>query len=143
VSVFADSSAVVKLYANEADSGVVRALSAMYISELARVEVAAALWRKHRMGELSFADCEVLVDRFRGDFSYEDRPLALVRVSTATVDRGELLVARHRLRAYDAMQLACAQMVADIDPECATFCAFDHELRQAASREGFALLPRS
>ena len=40
---FADSSALVKLYADELGADMVRALSPLIISQLARVEVPAAL----------------------------------------------------------------------------------------------------
>lgn len=58
-AVFADSSALVKLYADELGVDVVRAVPSLIISQLARVEVPAALWRKHRLGELSAADTSV------------------------------------------------------------------------------------
>jgi hypothetical protein len=53
VSVFADSSALVKLYADEPGHEQVRNPGLLLVSQLARVEVPAAIWRKHRMGELS------------------------------------------------------------------------------------------
>ncbi|MBA2751944.1 MAG: VapC toxin family PIN domain ribonuclease, partial [Actinobacteria bacterium] len=41
-----------KLYADEEDSSAVRVLTVVVVSCLARVEVPAAIWRKHRIGEL-------------------------------------------------------------------------------------------
>lgn len=40
--VFADSSAVVKIYADEVGSDRVRGLAAMYVAEIVRVEVVSA-----------------------------------------------------------------------------------------------------
>lgn len=59
VAAFADSSAVVKLYAEEPGADLVRDLPLLVVSQAARVEVPAALWRKHRMGELPAADAAV------------------------------------------------------------------------------------
>jgi uncharacterized protein len=47
--------------------------------------------------------------------------------------------ARHALRAYDAVQLASALAVREIDPRCSHFARFDANLRRAAGRAGFAL----
>ncbi len=46
MSVFADSSALVKLYADESDHELVRRIDVLIVSQVARVEVPAALWRK-------------------------------------------------------------------------------------------------
>jgi predicted nucleic acid-binding protein len=46
LSTFADSSALVKLYADEAGYEQVRDLVSIAVAQLARVEVPAALWRK-------------------------------------------------------------------------------------------------
>ena len=61
MTVFADTSAVVKRYAEESGSEQVRGQGTVVVSALARVEVVAALWRKHRMGELTVEDDEDLV----------------------------------------------------------------------------------
>jgi hypothetical protein len=52
-------------------------------------------------------------------------------------------VAHHALRAYDAVQLASALAVREIDPRCTHFACFDVDLRRAASRAGFVLSPEA
>ena len=69
MSVFADSSAVVKRYAGEPCSEQVRALPAVVVSALARVEVPASIWRKVRTGQLPPQDAAVLPKAFRLDLS--------------------------------------------------------------------------
>ena len=59
MSVFADSSALVKRYADEPGADEVRALPLLVVCALARVEVPAALWRKVRTGQLSAPDAAV------------------------------------------------------------------------------------
>lgn len=138
--VFADASAVVKLYADEAGSADVRSLDAMYVADITRVEVPAALWRKVRMGELDRGSCARLIERFEDDLD-----LKAARLVPATVDRACLrhaadLTGVRGLRAYDAIQLATALRVAEVDPDCRTFASFDHDLGAAAQAEGFDVL---
>ena len=142
--VFADSSAIVKLYADEQDHQLVRKLDYLVVSALARVEVPAAIWRKHRMEELGALDAAVLVAAFEADYhgSTHDQPRFAVVAANATIlETASRLVSVHGLRAYDAVQLASAQAAAEAIPECRTMAAFDGMLRIAAAKEGFALLP--
>lgn len=144
MSAFADSSALVKLYAEEDGSELVRSESALIVSVLARVEVPAALWRKHRAGELAEDDARALVDEFEVDFLGQEAQaprFALVVVSSALLDDAAALVAAHGLRAYDGVQLAAAIMASEVDPELRTFACFDAGLRRAAATAGLHLLP--
>lgn len=141
MTIFADSSAVVKLYADESGHQTIRDVPAFYVSEFARVEVPAALWRKQRMGELDLSDCSVLVAAFEDDYFAKAGRLVPAKIRSPEFDHAARLVASHGLRAYDGMQLACALRIASVDSACVTFAAFGGDLRQAASREGFVLLP--
>lgn len=142
---FADSSAVVKLYADESGADVVRSLPVLVVSQLARVEVPAALWRKHRVGELSATDTGMLVAAFEADyFGIEDEParFLVIAATVQILDRAARMVAVHGLRAYDAVQLASACAVSAAAPgESGGFVAFDKVLRAAAAAEGLDLLP--
>jgi uncharacterized protein len=144
VSTFADSSAVVKLYADEADHAVIRGEIGLVASQLARVEVPAALWRKVRTGQLAAEDAGLLVAEFEADYfgTQDEAPrFAAVAVNSTLLDAAAQLAAVHSLRAYDAVQLASARAAAAADPSCRTFAAFDAQLRAAAAAEGFGLLP--
>lgn len=141
---FADSSAIVKLYAEEPGHHLVRKLEVLVVSALARVEVPAALWRKHRMGELDPADVAVLVAAFEADYhgSVPDHPRFAVVAATAPVlETAARLAGVHGLRAYDAVQLASAKAAANAVPDCRTVAVFGGTLRTAAAAEGFTLLP--
>jgi predicted nucleic acid-binding protein len=121
----------------------VRRLSNLVASALARVEVPAAIWRKHRLGELSADEAAVLVEEFEWDWF--DRPegeiqFAVVAVSGAILDEAALSTARQPLRAYDAVQLASALAARGADPGLVTFACFDETLADAARAEGFTLL---
>jgi predicted nucleic acid-binding protein len=142
--VFADSSALVKLYADEQDHQLVRGQDNLVVSALARVEVPAAIWRKHRMGGLGPADAAVLVAAFEADYhgSGQDPPrFGVVAVTAAVLEIASRLVGVHGLRAYDAVQLASAKAAAEAIPDCRTVAVFDAALRTAAAKESFALLP--
>jgi predicted nucleic acid-binding protein len=141
VSVFADTSAVVKLYADEPGQAAIRQLDAMYVSHLCRVEAPAALWRKVRLGELEAEVAATLVAASERDYLTPSGRLAPVRVDSATLDRAAALAAVHGLGADAAIQLAGALTVRDADSTCQTVAVSDLELRQAAAREGFRVVP--
>jgi predicted nucleic acid-binding protein len=144
LSVFADSSALVKLYADETDHKVVRDLDVLVVSCLARVEVPATLWRKHRIGELDSADARLLVTAFEIDYfgtDVQEPRFAVVGLPAQVLDDSARLVAVHGLRGYDAVQLSSALAVRVADPSCGAVACFDRALRDASAAEGFALVP--
>ena len=140
MTVFADSSALVKLYADEADVALVRGHAVFVVSAIARVEVPAALWRKHRTGDLSAEDAVLLTADFTGTWHEPDGPFVPVAIHGRVLERAAALVAAHGLRAYDGVQLACASAAREADPQVDSFLCFDSTLRDAAAREGFQLL---
>jgi len=143
MSHFADSSALVKLYADEAGFEAVRDLSALVVSQLARVEVPAAIWRKHRTSELTSGQAATLAAEFEADWFGDDEAaprFAIVAVVAGVLDDAARLAAAHGLRAYDAVQLASALRVAAADPNFGGFAAYDRALRTAAAAEGLTLV---
>lgn len=140
MTVFADSSALVKIYADEEGATVVRRHRAFVISAIARVEVTAALWGKHRAGSLPAEDAAVLAAEFAADWHQQEGPFVPVVVSAPLIERAVTLVATHGLRGYDSVQLACALAAREADPQVDAFLCFDADLSSAARREGFQLL---
>ena len=142
MTVFLDTSALVKRYAHEFDSDLVRNLNAtVVISELAKVEVPAAIWRKYRVDGLSAQDARDLCRQFSVDFASWVSPqdTQVIEVSTDILHFAADLVARHPLRAYDAVQLASALEVLHVIGDCSFGC-FDRQLSTAAAVEGLSLL---
>ena len=135
--VFADSSAVVKIYADEVGSDRVRGLNAMYVAEIVLVEVVSAFWRKARMGDIDPEVCARLVERFEDDLDLEFGPLVAVSIDRGTLKAAARLAGIHGLRAYDAVQLASALTVRSSDADCQVFATYDSELLAAAQCEGF------
>jgi predicted nucleic acid-binding protein len=108
------------------------------------VEVAAALWRKHRTGEIDLDDALLLNRDFAADYAgTPDGPprFQIVEVTARTIERAAELTGAHGLRAYDAVQLACALAARAVDKHCKTFASFDRDLIRAAVAEGFETLP--
>jgi predicted nucleic acid-binding protein len=146
LTVFADSSALVKLYADEAGHETVRAVPTMVVSALARAEVVAAIWRKQRMRELAGEDARVLTAAFEFDYYGDEQAtprFVVIDVVDDVLEEAALVAARHGLRAYDAVQLASALTARVVASEIDTMLAFDIQLRGAAAAEGWALLPES
>lgn len=145
MSTFVDSSALVKLYADEQGHEEIRVLRSVAVAQIARVEVPAALWRKQRLGDLVAEDARLLTAEFEADyFGTDEEPprFAAVAMTPAVLDDAARAAATHGLRAYDAVQLSSALAAREADPTCATMAAFDGSLRRAAAAEGFTLVPR-
>jgi predicted nucleic acid-binding protein len=137
---FADSSAIVKLYADEPGHETIRELDQLVVAQVTRVEVPAALWRKQRMDQLSAEDSALLVTQFEADWFGTDqapRRFEIVRLTALILEDAARLTATHQLRAYDAVQLATARAVRAADPRITQFVAFDHTLLRAAAADGF------
>lgn len=136
---FADSSAVVKRYADEAGAELVRSHDVLVVSALARVEVPAAFWGKVRTGELAVDDASVLHDAFTADWSHDATPYVPVAAELGVLVLAADVSRRHGLRAYDAVQLASALAVRSAGVELEAFLCFDERLAAAAAREGLSV----
>ena len=139
MTVFADSSALVKLYADEPGCEQVRAVPLFVVSALARVEIPAALWRKSRMGELSADHASLLTAAFESDWYDGAGPFAVIAANPVVLETAAKLVATRSLRAYDAVQLASGLAARAADPAVEVFACFDEGLRSAAAQEGFVV----
>lgn len=139
MTVFADSSALVKIYSDEAGAEIVRSTRLFVVSALARVEVPAAIWRKHRVGQLAAADAGVLITAFEADWHDAAGPFLPIAAMGVVLADAAALVGTHGLRAYDAVQLASAVAARAADPDVDMVLCFDTDLSDAAAREGFGL----
>jgi uncharacterized protein len=105
--------------------------------------VPAALWRKHRLGELSVDDAAVLVEEFEWDWfgqSDAEQRFAVIAVTDEILEGAARSVARHPLRAFDALQLASALAARAASSDVNEFACFDVTLADAARAEGFTSL---
>jgi predicted nucleic acid-binding protein len=109
-----DSSALVKRYVVEVGSAWVRRMVArpahhvLYTAALTEVEVRSALQRLVREGRLDAAQAQRLTQRMMQHFT---RRYQVIQITRTVVTQAGMVLERHALRAYDAVQLACALTV--------------------------------
>jgi uncharacterized protein len=138
-----DSSALVKYYAQEVGTKWVRGLidaepsNEIFTALLTGVEIVAAIKRRERMNLITAADAGAALAVFRNQFRSRFKAF---RTSDAVVDRAMNLAEAHKLRGYDAIQLASALLIEErmtaqgVGP--LTLISADDELNHAAEAEG-------
>lgn len=136
MKVYLDTSALVKLYAEEDGSVLVRDTVSHAVvvatSAIAYVEARAAFSRRRYEGGLSTSELRACVRDLDGDWPR----YLVVDVTEAVIREGAQLAEAHRLRAYDAVHLASALALHAQVREPIVFASWDGSLEKAAAREG-------
>lgn len=127
---FLDTSAILKCYVPERGHDI-------YISQITLVEVVTSICRKAHEKIFTPAERDTLIDVFRAD---SDDVYGVRLLTPAMCTAAGNLCRVHRLRAYDAMQLACAldlrdEIKAEQVPGPVFVCA-DNNLLNVAKAEG-------
>jgi predicted nucleic acid-binding protein len=138
---FWDSSAIIPLCLREKSSETIKRLietdEDIMVWWATRVECLSALSRRRREGVLHIEaerKSRAVLSALSAEWS-EVQPTELVR------QRAERLLAIHPLRSADAFQLAAALVWAQERPQGFDVVYLDQNLREAAYREGFTVLP--
>lgn len=140
---FWDTSALVPLLVAERSSAVVAELyrtdQHIAVAWTATIECTSACVRQHRERKISDALLARLLERLRklGASWNVAEPTAEVRVGA------ERLVARHGLRAGDAIQLASAVAMSDSGGPAVELVCLDGRLTLAATAEGLHVVPEA
>lgn len=138
---FWDSSALLPLLVPEEQSASLAALIAgdkeTTIWWATPLECHSALHRRYRQRPMLPADMAGAIDRIRMLVEHADT----VSPSDELRRRAARLLAVHPLRAADALQLAAALLWCEEQPHGEGFVSLDARLREAAVKEGFAVLP--
>jgi uncharacterized protein len=138
---FWDSSALIPLCLTESLSAsvtlILRADEDMVVWWATRVECLSALARRRREGSLS-PEAE---NKSRAVLSAMSAEWSEVLPGERLRLRAERLLMSHPLRAADAFQLAAALIWAEETPQGLDVVCLDQNLREAALKEGFTLLP--
>jgi hypothetical protein len=141
---FLDTSAIVKRYSPEAGSGWIKAITDtiaghdITLAEITLAEVAAAFAAKARApGGITIEERDQALADFLRDC---DEHYDLLSISREVIDLAVSLTQRHKLRGYDAVQLAGAlivntELLAEGLPSL-TFVSADEDLLDAADAEG-------
>jgi hypothetical protein len=143
---YADTSALIKRYLAEDGSAWMRALcdpasgNVLITSELAGIEAVSALARRRREAMLTAEQYTALRDDFLAHYGQEYQVVPLTEPLQA---RTRVLLERHPLRAYDALHLAAALLVAEqlraAQLAAPVFLAADVRLLTATSAEGLSV----
>lgn len=110
---FLDTSGLAKRYATEVGSNWITTITdpfsgnQLLIAKITIVEVHSALAKKAREGKLSPSDLSNAVQAFRDDYFM----FKMVEINSAIIETASRLTLNHKLRAYDAVQLAAALYV--------------------------------
>ena len=138
---FWDSSALVPVLVPETRSA---ASASLLVSDrrvtlwwASPVECRSALYRRHRDNQISPRLLDEALARLQGLVEDAD----VIAPTSGLRERAGRLVAAHPLRAADALQLAAALTWCDEAPRGDPFVCLDDRLREAARREGFAVVP--
>ena len=141
MNLYLDTSALVKLYVDEAGSPTCRQAVAdaqlVATSVVAYVEARAAFARRRRERALSPSIHRAIVRALDRDWGRYVR----IEAGEALIHEAGSLAERHRLRGYDAIHLASAVLLKKRLAEPVVFSSWDVALATAARRVGLGLLP--
>lgn len=143
MTLYLDTSALVKLYAEEPGSDEVRQAVAradlVATSLVAYVETRSAFARKHRFAQID----DSALARYKRDFERDWDGFNRLPADAATIHRAGDIAEQYRLRAYDALHLATADLLRAAIRSAVSFACFDDALGDAAERLGFTLIETS
>lgn len=138
---FCDTSALMKLYAQETNSDDVRAAvkkaNATLVSLMAWVEVHAAFSLKQRTQQATQTQVAAGLARLRQEWDNFTR----IAVDAALITEAAELALRFGLRAYDSVQLASARRAHQQLGATMRFVCFDKQLIGAAQALGLSVDP--
>ncbi|HPZ08279.1 MAG TPA: type II toxin-antitoxin system VapC family toxin [Candidatus Eremiobacteraeota bacterium] len=113
---FIDTSSLIKLYHKEIDSNkILNTLSNVediYLSELTRIEVLSALWKKVREGSLKEDNAIKVISCFQSDYN----KFQWIKLETQIIETASDLLMKYGnkgLRTLDSLQFASALILKD------------------------------
>lgn len=137
---FWDTSALIPLMFEEAESGRMRQLlaedNAIAIAPITPLEITSTLWRRRHAGLLGVEehhDAETMFAELSARWNQVVQNSLVLKAALR-------VVTRHPLRTLDAIQLGAA-IVLSHEPACLTVVTLDKDLANAARAEGFTVLP--
>lgn len=135
---YLDTSSLVKLYVDELHAEQVRewvaAAEIVAISRLAYPETLSAFTRRHRSGDFTTTEFATLAEAFTSEWH------TFAALDFDEIAAGEM-ASKHGLRAFDAVHLASALLLASGQETISlAFSSFDEQLNHAAAAEGLTVL---
>jgi predicted nucleic acid-binding protein len=140
VIVYCDTSALVKLFVEEKFSDTVskacEAASHVAVSQIAWVEMCAALSLKERTGQIDAETSERALVELRSEWSRYQK----LGIDQELIAQAGDFAAQFGLRAYDSVQLATARFAHQHLGSNMAMCCFDNQLNVAAGKLGIPVL---
>ncbi len=144
---YCDSSAITKIYLEEAGSSFMREIrrnipnNDIFVNDVAGPEVLSAMQRRFRTGDLTSTMISEAREDFKRDYqTYFHRIFLLDPI----IDLAMQLIEKHPLRGYDSVQLATAlyfqNVLSAFNGREVTFLGSDKVLNNAAKNEGLAVI---
>ena len=138
---YLDTSAMVKLYIDEAGSEKIREIvfsetNNVFISKITGAEVAAAFSRRRRMKDIAEEDYEEILSDFVSDY---ENLFAKSEVTDSVISLAVELTKRQALRGYDAVQLASVLTLGAEINDNLIFISADVDLNDMARAEGLVV----
>ena len=143
---FFDTSALVKRHVTEPGSVWVKSLvratagHTLYIARITAVEVISAITRRQHSGDLSPAQAGAILRHFRRHLLQRYR---IIELTPALFNNAMAVARKHRLRAYDAVQLAVALEVQRLQQNAGlgpvVLVSSDRDLNAAAMADGLSV----
>ena len=144
---YLETSALVKLYVREPGTERVLALATrssenrLAILDLSQVELRSAIRRRERAGDIPTLAANELLATFK---VHIEARFVIQKITDFVLDIASVLVDRHTLRAFDAIQLAgYVVLKSSARSDMPTFVCSDQALLVAAKQEGMVILDPS
>jgi len=138
--VYLDTSSWVKLFVDESGSGKVRQIigncTAVCTHLITYVEIHAAFARARRMHRLTDASLQTAINHFELEWQHT----IVVSVDEPLVRRAASLALSYKLRGYDSVHLAAAEILKKQSVARLAFTSFDDELNSAARALGMKII---
>jgi uncharacterized protein len=141
---YLDASAAVKAYSEERGADRVEEIlnrgTELYLSRVGIVEVVATFFKKTKTGEMQVEEAIAATEDFRSDV---EGVYQIIEIAPATTEKAIKIAEKHRLRAYDCLQLASALLLhrqrSVLGLEPLVLLSSDGEMNAAARDEGVAV----
>jgi hypothetical protein len=144
---YCDSSAITKIYLEEAGSSFMREIrrnipnNDIFVNDIAGPEVLSAMQRRFRSGDLTSEVISEAREDFKRDYQVHFHRIFLL---DPIIDLAMQLIEKHPLRGYDSVQLATVVYLQSIwrafNGEEVHFVGSDRVLNNAARNEGLAVI---
>jgi len=142
VNVFLDTSAIVKIYVDEAYSDIIRGIyssfnNTIYIADIAKVEFCSAIKKRLNQIDIEEEQYASIKTYFLND--YRDG-FEVIKSEERLLDQALELIHEYSLKAYDSVQLAAALQCQNLlQNHKLIFVSFDKKLINAAQKSGLKI----